>query len=96
MTKQEFLSGMCFTIGAPTYKGVSTYKYHSSISNEGCIMRQSRSSKDKRVVLNDYECNIIKVGRTGFTGFTFIMGKRVNVKYRFEDLVPYTETDLGE
>ena len=54
MTKQEFLSGMCFTIGAPTYKGANTYSYHSSDSNEGCIMRQSRSSLDNRVVLNDY------------------------------------------
>jgi hypothetical protein len=86
---------MCFTIGAPTYKGARTYSYHSSDSNEGCIMRQSRSSTDQRVILDDYECNIIKVGRTGFTGFTYVLNKRVNVKYKFEDLIPYKEV-VGE
>ena len=95
MTKQEFLSGMCFTIGAPTYKGANTYSYHSSDSNEGCIMRQSRSSLDNRVVLNDYECNAPKIGSKSFTGFTYVMSKRFNVKYRFEDLIPYKEV-VGE
>jgi hypothetical protein len=92
MTKQEFLSGMCFTIGAPTYKGARTYLS----SDEGIIMKQSRSSIDQRVILDDYECNIIKVGRTkSFTGFTYVLNKRVNVKYKFEDLIPYKEV-VGE
>ena len=95
MTKQEFLSGMCFTIGAPTYKGASTYSYQSSDSNDGCISKQSRSSLDNRIVLDDYECNILTMGIKSFSGFTYIMGKRVNVKYRFEDLIPFEET-VGE
>ena len=86
MTKQEFLSGMYFTIGAPTYKGASTFKF-----NEGIICKQSRSSIDNRVVIDEYECNTPKIGSKSFTGFTYVMGKRVNVKYRFEDLIPYKE-----
>ena len=91
MTKQEFISGMYFTIGAPTYKGASTFKF-----DDGCISKQSRSSIDNRIVLDSYECNILKIGSKSFSGFTYVMDKRVNVKYRFEDLTPYTETDLGE
>jgi len=95
MTKQEFLSGMCFTIGAPTYKGANTYSYYKGDSNEGCIMRQSRSSLDNRIVLNDYECNAPTVGSKSFTGFTYVMKKKVVVKYRFEDLIAYEE-NVGE
>jgi hypothetical protein len=95
MTKAEFLSGKCFTIGAPTYKGANTYSYYSSDKNEGCIMRQSRSSLDNRIVLNDYECNAPTVGSKSFTGFTYVLKKKVVVKYRFEDLIPFEET-VGE
>jgi hypothetical protein len=95
MTKAEFLSGKCFTIGAPTYKGANTYSYFYGDRNNGCIMRQSRSSLDNRVVLNDYECNAPTVGSKSFTGFTYVLKKRVNVKYRFEDLIVFEET-VGE
>ena len=96
MTKQEFLSGMYFTIGAPTYKGTNTYKYdNGGKEGGGCIMRQSRSSLDNRIVINDYECNVPKIGSKSFTGFTYVMNKRVNVKYKFEDLILFEET-VGE
>lgn len=91
MTKQEFLSGMCFTIGAPTYKGASTFKF-----DEGIICKQSRSSIDCRVVIDEYECNILKLGSKAFSGFTYVMGKRVNVRFNYVDLIPYAETDLVE
>lgn len=88
MTKQEFLNGTCFTIKAPkTSNGESTYKF-----DEGCITKQSRSSVDGRVILDGYECNILKIGSKGFTGFTYVMGKRVNVKFKFEDLVKFDPT----
>jgi len=86
MTREQFLSGTIFTIGVPTYKGACTYSYNK---DAGCIMRQSRSSIDERVVIDDYECNIPKVGRLGFQGFTFVLKKRVLVKYKFSDLVEF-------
>jgi hypothetical protein len=95
MTKAEFLSGKCFTIGAPTYKGANTYSYFHGDRNNGCIMRQSRSSLDNRIVLNDYECNAPKIGSKSFTGFTYVLKKKVVVKYRFEDLIVFEET-VGE
>lgn len=86
MTKQQFLSGVQFYVVGKGYKGASTYSYNE---NANCMMRQSRSSIDERVVMNEYECNVPKITKTGFIGFTFVMNKKVNIKYRFEDLVAF-------
>lgn len=88
MTREQFLNGTMFTVGFLSYKGASTYCYNEAA---GCIMRQSRSSINERIVLNEYECNVPKVTKTSFTGFTYVMKKRVVVKYKFEDLVEYIE-----
>lgn len=98
MTKEQFLDGTPFYIGRKRYAGDSTYYFSGSVVNAaGHISKQSRSSIDERVVLADYECNVLKLGRIGFIGFTYVMGKQVIVKYRFSDLVPYeTETFVGE
>jgi hypothetical protein len=87
MTREQFLSVVQFTIGPAKYKGDSTYNYEG-----GHISRQSRSSIDDRVILNDYECNVDRIGRVSFSGFTYVMGKKVVVTYRFESLVEF-ETD---
>ena len=86
MTREQFLNGTTFTVGVPRYKGACTY---SLKHNDECITKQSRSSIDERVVLDDYECSVTKIGRVGFTGFTYVMKKKVVVKYRFEDLVEF-------
>ena len=87
MTKEQFLSGAKFYIGGKKYKGDSTYNFNGA----GSISRQSRSSIDERVVIDDYECNVFKIGRVGFEGFTFVMGKKVLVKFKFSDLVEFKE-----
>ena len=86
MTKEQFLSGVQFTIGPATSRGTSTYNY-----DRGHISKQIRSALDGRIVVDDYECNVPKIGRVGFTGLTFIMGKRVVVKHRFADLVEFEQ-----
>ena len=86
MTREQFLNGTIFTVGGPTYKGASTYSYNE---NAGCMMRQTRSSLDERVVMNEYECNVPKVTKSGFEGFTYIMKKKVVIKYKFSDLVEF-------
>jgi hypothetical protein len=86
MAREQFLNGTQFKVQGSTYKGACTYSYNV---NYGCMMKQSRSSVDERVVVNDYECNVPKVGRVGFQGFTYVMKKKVNVKYQFEDLVAF-------
>jgi hypothetical protein len=94
MTKKQFLDGTPFYIKGKKYAGACTYSYSKSV---GCICKQSRSSIDERVIIDEYECNIGKLGRVGFTGFTHVMSKQVVVKYRFSDLVPYqSEVPVGE
>ena len=88
MTREQFLNGTIFTIGGSTYKGASTYSYNEGV---GCMMRQSRSSINERIVLNEYECNIPKVTKSGFEGFTYVMKKKVVVRYKFSDLVEFKE-----
>jgi hypothetical protein len=84
MTKEQFISGTPFYINKKCYNGDSTFYYEG-----GIICKQSRSSIDERVILDDYHCNVSKVGRVGFEGFTFILGKRVQVKLKFADLVEF-------
>lgn len=92
MTKEQFLAGTPFYIGKKSYNGDSTFTYDG-----GCICKQSRSSIDEKVIIDDYHCNVSKIGRVGFEGFTFILGKRIQVKLRFEDLEPFIlETSVGE
>jgi hypothetical protein len=94
MTKEQFLNGTPFYVGRKRYAGDSTFYYCKDI---GCVCKQSRSSLDERTILDDYECNMGKLGRIGFTGFTHVMGKQVIVKYRFSDLVPFeSEVPVGE
>ena len=55
------------------------------------MLKQTRSSIDERVMCDDYCCNVSKVGKVWFVGFTHVMGKRVVVRYKFEDLVIFEE-----
>lgn len=84
MTKEQFISGTPFYVGGKKYKGDSTYYF-----SDKSISRQTRSSIDEAVIMDSYECNVIKVGRTQFTGFTFVLGKQVVVKLKFADLVQF-------
>ena len=87
MTKEQFISGTSFYINRKAYKGDCTY-YCNGV---GSISRQSRSSIDERVVLDCYECNIIKIGRTQATCFSYVLGKKVQVTLKFADLVPFED-----
>jgi hypothetical protein len=86
MTKDQFISGQSFKIKGTTYKGDSTYKVH-----DNCIVRESRSSIDETVQFYNHHCNVIKIGKVQFEGFTYVFDKKVKVKYRFEDLVIFEE-----
>ena len=88
MTKEQFISGTPFYLNKKCYKGDSTYSY-----GEGSISRQVRSSIDDRVILDSYECNVTKVGRVGFSGFTYVLGKKVLIKGRFVDLVEFKQEE---
>lgn len=88
MTKEQFLNGTEFYVGRKSYKGAETYSYNQK---DNYMSKQVRSSIDESVILDDYVCNVTKVGRLGFEGFVHVMRKKVVVKYKFEDLVVFED-----
>ena len=83
MTKEQFENGVSFKVaGKGDYKGASTFKYDGE-----CILRETRSSIDEKMMYNAYHLNIKKIGRLGFEGFTYVMNKKVNIKHKFEELI---------
>ena len=88
MTKEQFLSGVSFKVQGPTYKGACTHYYNAGSNYIG---KQTRSSLDDSVVVDDYCCNVLKIGKVGFEGFCFVMKKRVTIKYKFSDLVEFED-----
>jgi hypothetical protein len=93
MTKKQFLAGTPFRVkGIHNYKGSSTYYYGNEI-----IAKQIRSSIDEKVITDSYHLTVSEISKGGFTGFVYVMDKKVEVSYWFEDLVPFiSETSVGE
>ena len=56
----------------------TTYKYQASENGDlGCIVDS---------VTGFYQCNVSYIGRTKVEGYTFVMGKRVNVELNLKTL----------
>ena len=92
MTKQEFLAGTPFSIELKYRKGDTTYYFTPGEITSGSLSKQIRSGIDGRAITDDYHLSVDKIGTKSFTGFVYVMEKRVNIKYRFEDLKLYDVT----
>lgn len=87
MTKAEFVSGKPFrVIERGSYKGASTFFYDGE-----CMMKQTRSSIDESVLFSDYHMNIKTVGDKWFSGFTYVMNKKIQIRLKFEQLVEFKQ-----
>ena len=53
-----------------------TYKYSPSKDGLGCIVNET----------GGYVCNVSYVGRTKVQGYTFVLGKRVNVEINLKNV----------
>ena len=78
----QFKKGNQFKVNRGDY---STYKYvlncnsKSAVSSEdglGCIVNE----------IGGYVCNVSYVGRTKVQGFTYVLGKRVNVEINLKNV----------
>ena len=78
----QFKKGNQFKVNRGDY---STYKYvlncnsKSAVSSEdglGCIVNE----------IGSYVCNVSYVGRTKVQGYTFVLGKRVNVEINLKNI----------
>ena len=87
MTKQEFLSGKSFTFVKNT--GSNTFQYMAPFTElgEGSIQRNILSSDGERIILTDYEVNVSKLGSKTFTVYTYVLNKKVQLKYRYDELI---------
>jgi hypothetical protein len=86
MTRAQFLNATSFRVKGATWKGAETYR-----KSDDCIVSEVRSSVDNRMLFFDHHCNITSVGSTGFKGYTFVFNKKVNVSFKFDDLVEFIE-----
>ena len=78
MTKADFLAGKPFKFG------YSEYKYNEG-PNDIVTIKGGFVFKGKFVV-SGYEVWVTKVGTKGFEGHRHVMGKKVKVKIKFEEL----------
>ena len=69
----KFKKGNQFVINKGDY---STYKYKPSKDGLGCIVNEA----------GGYVCNVSYIGRTKVQGFTFVLGKKVNVELNLKTL----------
>ena len=69
----QFKKGNQFKVNRGDY---NTYKYNPSKDGLGCIVNET----------GGYVCNVSYVGRTKVQGYTFVLGKRVNVEINLKNI----------
>ena len=69
----RFKKGNQFKVNRGDY---STYAYKPSKDGLGCIVNEA----------GGYVCNVSYVGRTKVQGYTFVLGKRVNVEINLKNI----------
>ena len=75
MTREDFLSQVEFEMNGNFFK-----------KEDNTITKVYRSQDRSRTIMEDYHMNIEKISRVGFECYTFLLGKRIVRKVRFEDL----------
>jgi hypothetical protein len=75
MTKEEFITGVEFEINGNFFK-----------KEDNIITKVYRSSDRSRVVMEDHHMNIEKISRVSFEAYTFMLGKKIIRKIKFNDL----------
>jgi len=77
MTREDFLSQVEFEMGSSTFK---------LEQDQRSITKVYRSNDRSTVVMEDHHMNVEKIGRDGFECYTYLLGKKIVRKVRFEEL----------
>ena len=75
----KFKKGNQFEVNGNAYKYILNCSSETAVSSEdglGCIVN----------VFGGYVCNVSYIGRTKVQGFTFVLGKKVNVELNLKTL----------
>lgn len=92
MTKQQVLSGIEFKLRSTD---TSTFK----VENKDSHLTKTIYTITGLKCLEDYTANINKIGTKTISFYTYIIGKRVDVKLKYEDLIlafPLVENGVAE
>lgn len=90
MTKQEFLEGVEFKV--KPYDN-NTFCLKGQDSSSFYILRNICDSQGKKI-LSNYEASVEKMGPNTFKAFNFVLGKRILVYLRFEDLIKVENEEI--
>ena len=80
MTKQEFLDGKWFKLNSD-----SSFVYRCN--NNGSSITEGIIMSNGNIVSQTYQGVIEKITPTRFKGYGYVISKRVNFKFKFEDLI---------
>ena len=87
MTKQDFLNGKSFALNGD-YSDTTTYKYRGD--GIEALEREYRMHNDlDRVLISDSIMNISKIGNKMIHLYTFILGRKIVDKIRYDDMEEY-------
>lgn len=89
MTKQEFLSGKSFSLDGD-YSSTTTYKYREAGTELGALEREYRMYNDiDTILISDSIMNLEKIGTKKIHLYTFLLGRKITDKIRFDDMIEY-------
>jgi len=89
MTKQEFLDGKSFSLDGD-WSETTTYKYTPGSVEFGSLNREYRMyNEPEKVLLSDSIMNVEKIGTKIVTLYTFLLGRKIVDKIRYEDMVEF-------
>ena len=75
----KFQKGNQFEVNGSVYKYILNCNSEAAVSSEdglGCIVNE----------MGGYVCNVSYIGRTKVQGYTFVLGKRVNVEINLKNV----------
>ena len=81
MTKQEFLDGKTFKIGCSLYR----YKHNDDLLSSYIYTGFYNRNNGKFIDMG-HEANIEKVGNTTAHCYSYVLGKRVDIKLKYSEL----------
>ena len=91
MTKEQFLNEVSFSI-AGDWSKTTTYKYRGDGAKCGGLDREYRMHNDVNTVLiSDHIFNVEKIGTKKVHLYTFLLGKKIVDRIRYEDMIEFPE-----
>lgn len=89
MTKQEFLDGKSFSLDGDWSK-TTTYKYGTGSVEFGYLVKEYRMDDDlNNILISESIMNVEKIGTKQVHLYTFLLGRKIVDKIRYEDMVEF-------